>query len=618
MNTWHYEGGGTGLNSISLIRTDFIASSIQLECDGLINYQTKRRILMRRVLATVLVVLAVALVVAPARSFAQAPDTVWVPATVSGQPNFVNDFINGDTTASGQRNNPNRVYKFYDDSTYYWTGSIFVNNFNLTLTAPVPAAGHVPPMIYPGILSDGSVPVWFIESLHGPVTIKHLYLSGTPPDNRSYGGSRVLVATSGDSDEAFTADSCVFDDWYFRTITGGGQRDSYYITNCVFQNLMYPDEPFFGDGYGVLNGATTDTLWMVNNTFFACNSYIILIQDPSLCKYIRFEHNTVFLTQVNPLWIFEAVNADISNNVFYGWLGSGQQPAEITAGYYDYDGQSSSLISLDTLLDIGPKYGITEADRHITVDNNAYAWPQELVNDFTAWNDSVKAIGADTLELAMSEFMNPRTSGMFADHSMWPNLQQANNDSVDPGFPASAMQQVSLLWQSVYDYRSGDAAAATFEWWVVPPGQAGPYPGSWPLLYSLAYTNPTLQSAGTDGFALGDLNWFPKQLALWQAGKVNAITIPVQTVPSRFDLSQNYPNPFNPSTDIKVTLDKPGVMNLTVYNVLGQVVKVVAQGFKAAGTYTYNVSMDQYASGVYFYTLRQGSNIMTRKMLLLK
>jgi len=85
-----------------------------------------------------------------------------------------------------------------------------------------------------------------------------------------------------------------------------------------------------------------------------------------------------------------------------------------------------------------------------------------------------------------------------------------------------------------------------------------------------------------------------------------------------FDLSQNYPNPFNPSTDVKVSLKQSGGMSLKIYNVLGQLVKVVDQGYRAAGVYVYNVTMDNLSSGVYFYTLQQGSNTMTKKMLLLK
>jgi hypothetical protein len=134
---------------------------------------------------------------------------------------------------------------------------------------------------------------------------------------------------------------------------------------------------------------------------------------------------------------------------------------------------------------------------------------------------------------------------------------------------------------------------------------------AWPLpeAQDMKYTNATVKSNSTDGYACGDPSWFGPLTA------VNETPAPVAT---KFDLSDNYPNPFNPSTTIKVTLAKSGIMSLKIYNVLGELVKVVDQGYKAPGVYSYNVNLDSYASGVYFYRLQQGNNFMTKKMLLLK
>ena len=88
--------------------------------------------------------------------------------------------------------------------------------------------------------------------------------------------------------------------------------------------------------------------------------------------------------------------------------------------------------------------------------------------------------------------------------------------------------------------------------------------------------------------------------------------------PTGFELGDNYPNPFNPSTVIDVGLAKGGVMSLKIYDTLGQLVKVVDEGYRSRGEYTYDVSMNNLASGVYFYTLREGPESMTRKMLLLR
>ncbi|MHC1739224.1 MAG: T9SS type A sorting domain-containing protein [Ignavibacteriaceae bacterium] len=82
-------------------------------------------------------------------------------------------------------------------------------------------------------------------------------------------------------------------------------------------------------------------------------------------------------------------------------------------------------------------------------------------------------------------------------------------------------------------------------------------------------------------------------------------------VPSEFTLEQNYPNPFNPSTVIKYSIPDASVVRLVVYNLLGEVVKVLVDGFKTAGRHEVTFSTSEGAgmsSGVYFYELRAKGN----------
>lgn len=90
------------------------------------------------------------------------------------------------------------------------------------------------------------------------------------------------------------------------------------------------------------------------------------------------------------------------------------------------------------------------------------------------------------------------------------------------------------------------------------------------------------------------------------------------TIPASMELSNNYPNPFNPTTVINFSLPQNGQTSLKVYNEIGQSVMTIDEGYKLKGTYSFNVNMDKFASGVYFYTLRQGTNSITKKMMLLK
>jgi hypothetical protein len=94
-------------------------------------------------------------------------------------------------------------------------------------------------------------------------------------------------------------------------------------------------------------------------------------------------------------------------------------------------------------------------------------------------------------------------------------------------------------------------------------------------------------------------------------------------LPEGFALGQNYPNPFNPGTQMEYSLPEAGYMELTVFNVLGQKVAVIAGGYQAAGSHTAvwdgtDESGAAVTSGVYFYRLTQGDLSETRKMVLLK
>ena len=90
--------------------------------------------------------------------------------------------------------------------------------------------------------------------------------------------------------------------------------------------------------------------------------------------------------------------------------------------------------------------------------------------------------------------------------------------------------------------------------------------------------------------------------------------------PIQFALHQNYPNPFNPSTVISYQLAESSHVRLTVFDMLGRQVGILADEFKQAGIHTVNFNAHQLSSGIYFYRLEagNGSFIQTRKMLLMR
>lgn len=85
-----------------------------------------------------------------------------------------------------------------------------------------------------------------------------------------------------------------------------------------------------------------------------------------------------------------------------------------------------------------------------------------------------------------------------------------------------------------------------------------------------------------------------------------------------YNLTQNYPNPFNPTTSISFTLPKSGVVKLTVYNLLGQEIKTLVNGFKESGVHYINFNANNLNSGVYIYKIETSGFTQTRKMTLVK
>ncbi len=87
---------------------------------------------------------------------------------------------------------------------------------------------------------------------------------------------------------------------------------------------------------------------------------------------------------------------------------------------------------------------------------------------------------------------------------------------------------------------------------------------------------------------------------------------------TNYILHQNYPNPFNPTTTIKYSIPKLSFITLKVYDVLGSEVATLVNEEKPVGTYELSWNAANLASGVYFYQLKAGSYVETKKMILLK
>jgi enediyne biosynthesis protein E4 len=93
-------------------------------------------------------------------------------------------------------------------------------------------------------------------------------------------------------------------------------------------------------------------------------------------------------------------------------------------------------------------------------------------------------------------------------------------------------------------------------------------------------------------------------------------------IPKQYSLEQNYPNPFNPSTRIRFSLPKNGFVQLKIFDILGKEVATLLDEYKSAGFYEADFSssdlQSSLPSGIYFYSIKSGKFLETKKMILLK
>jgi len=92
----------------------------------------------------------------------------------------------------------------------------------------------------------------------------------------------------------------------------------------------------------------------------------------------------------------------------------------------------------------------------------------------------------------------------------------------------------------------------------------------------------------------------------------------LQVLPTKFGLYPNYPNPFNPVTTISYELPELSLVNLSVYNILGQVVQTLVNEMVEAGYHSITWNASGFNSGVYIYKIKMGQYSESGKCLLLK
>lgn len=584
---------------------------------------------MKKFFAAMSLVAMVVLIAAPKLTFAQSGTlTIYASATET-----IDQVVASDTLSNGAQ--AHSVYQLVSlDTTYLLDATITVKS-SVSFVG-VPGGNGQLPCIQADVVGIAITGVFFTFNGQGTrVSLENLYLLGVSPNNANNTGAGQGVQISADN-ISLTVFNCVFDNMSQFEIAYGANGCNFYINNSKFRNGIDVASAYYvPELLRSLNGAgnwSTDTVDIKYNTLLGVA--MGPVETTGLTTYMNFSHNDVILTSKGPFWSEREATLVFDDNIFYNTYAVGETHAEYAGGWDEIQPpRIPSVFYLATLdsatgakllghaIATSADTAAAEAARKIEVKNNNCFWSSGLTTFWTQWNDTATT-AYDSLYTPV--FMNGQTEAMFSNSTAYPHLVQSGNMSVDPSFGASIDQVLNppgsvtndgvglLAWIAAVRGGTGSTEYYAYKRTEVPQPQPGNWVPTWPLpeASDLAYTNTTLKASSTDGKPLGDPYWF---------NGITAVKTLQHSVPAKFALSDNYPNPFNPTTTIDFTVARNGSTSLKIYNILGQQVMTVFQGNAVAGqNYSFNVNMDRLASGLYFYTLDQIGNSITKKMLLLK
>jgi hypothetical protein len=127
-----------------------------------------------------------------------------------------------------------------------------------------------------------------------------------------------------------------------------------------------------------------------------------------------------------------------------------------------------------------------------------------------------------------------------------------------------------------------------------------------------------VQMTGEGNFNIPNPGFFEQLQLIVNYNNATSLEVDNAIIPESTELLQNYPNPFNPSTNIRFNTNEASDVVVEVFDVLGNKVSELVNGFYPAGSYSVSFNASELTTGIYFYQLRVKDIVKTRKMTLIK
>jgi len=419
-------------------------------------------------------------------------------------------------------------------------------------------------------------------------------------------GNRITLQ---DNDRWFAAENS---EVYFKNnrITLKGRDYAFALTklnNSVIANNIIEDKGSGGYGFSI---GDCSNLSVVNNTIVTKNFGIQESGSSGVFYNNIVTGNSYFGLSVKGLTI--NYNNIWGNNPNYDGCSAGASDIQADPLFSDGDFHLAANSPCRNAGAPGASYSDADGTRNdIGAYGGPFGFPDSLTGAFSCgfYIDSVLSAGKDTVALKL----HGRGVINIADFSFIISYDTSNLKYLDAESSAStrgyllrkiriAGNTFGLALSAQYGYSQADGVIAE-------------------LYFAIKNKNGSQGLIKFDGATANDVMSNSREVKLMKDGVVYITPLAVTDksgMPASYKLMNNYPNLFNPFTIIEYEIPVRSRVQLRVFDILGRLVKTLADESKEAGRYQARFNASRLSSGVYFYQLKAGSFIQTKKFILQK
>ena len=486
----------------------------------------------------------------------------------------LNNAILGDTTANGERIDPNTVYILKRNGIYKTSGEIQNRGYKLTIKAE-PGEGSMP-FIQPTAPTGG-------ESSRVFTAIDDLSLEGIYLTNVDDFGRYLerMIRINADS-VTVSANNCWFD--------GAGQSlfrldntgIKVYLRNSIVSHIGRTFVP--NNGRVIDIRENSDSVVVQNCTLYNITSRLLRMSEGRYLTYAEFDHNTIMNIAQRGISFDQSIVMKLTNNIFInpGFLGTARV---------------SEIIELEDLptqiADLIQQQGLT---RQIDIGHNLF-YTTELMQNYRDTLADQPFYAGDLFDLLREQPEGPDSTQLVTNLTFSQPIRFKNPPEV------SRAVVEGMIFDEFFAENPDNGTAPNWDLFGSPfnlmVDQRLTIP--WDIPYSFSYSpNSFAATAATDGGPLGDRNWALEALDI----------VLFNTNPEVENNFIIYPNPANDIIYLKLLPER--VKNIRMFNISGQVVLSKKDYYKNA------VNIGKIPSGLYLMEIMDTNNKKFRHKLIKK